>query len=311
MIGRFLRTRLLEVIPVLIGITLVAFILIHLVPGDPARILLGQRATPAAVASLNAEYGLDKSLPAQYWEFVSGAVSFSFGDSFQYRQSVGSVVGPRILPSLFLIVYSLVVALLIAVPLAFISARRRDGWPDHLVRLFTTTTFAMPSFWLGLLLSLIFAVRLGLLPTSGYGDTALEHLKSLTLPAITVALWITAPLLRSLRSGLIDNLDAEYTEATRARGLSEPRVMFKHVLRNSVLSTLTLMSLLVGTLLSGTVIVENVFSIPGLGSLLVGAVNARDFPVVQALTLLFGFTVVFVSLGTDLLYAAIDPRVRL
>ncbi len=309
--SRFLRTRLLEVIPVLIGITFVAFAIIHLVPGDPAKILLGTRATPAAVADLHAQFGLDKSLPAQYWDFVKGAATFSFGDSFQFRQSVSDVIGPRILPSLFLIAYALVVALLIAVPLAIVSARRRDRWADHVVRLFTTTAFAMPSFWLGLLLALIFALRLRLLPTSGYGDTPLEHFKSLTLPAITVALWISAPLLRSLRTSLIDNLDAEYTEATRARGLSELRVLMKHVLRNSAISTVTLLSLMVGVLLSGTVVIENVFSIPGLGSLLVGSVTARDFPVVQALTLLFGFTVVFVSLATDFVYAAIDPRVRL
>jgi peptide/nickel transport system permease protein len=309
--SQFLRRRLLEVIPVLIGITLVAFAVIHLVPGDPVRILLGPRATPGAVAALSSQLGLDKSLPSQYWDFVSGAVTLSFGESFRFRQPVSEVIGPRILPSLYLIVYSLVVALLIAVPLAIASARRRDGWPDQLVRLFTTTTFAMPSFWLGLLLVLIVGVNLGWLPTSGYGDTAFEHFKSLTLPAITVALWIAAPLLRSLRTSLIDNLDAEYTEATRARGLSERRVLLKHVMRNSVISTVTLLSLLVGVLLSGTVVVENVFSIPGLGSLLVGSVTARDYTVVQALTLLFGFTVVFVSLATDLLYAAIDPRVRL
>jgi peptide/nickel transport system permease protein len=307
----FVGKRLLEVIPVLIGITLAAFAVIHLVPGDPARILLGPRATPAAIASLNEQLGLDQSLPAQYWDFVSGAATFSFGQSFQSHQPVADVVGPRILPSLFLIVYALVVALLIAGPLAIVSARRRDGWPDQLVRLFTTTTFAMPSFWLGLLLVLVFGLQLGWLPTSGYGDTALEHFKSLTLPAITVGLWITAPLLRSLRSSLIDNLDAEYTEAARARGLSERRVLLKHVMRNSVISTVTLMSLMVGALLSGTVVVEQVFSIPGLGSLLVSSVTARDFPVVQTLTLLFGFTVVIVSLLTDMVYALIDPRVRL
>ena len=309
--SRFLRNRLLEVIPVLIGITLVAFALIHLVPGDPARILLGTRATPTAVAGLHEQLGLDRSLPAQYWDFVSGAATFSFGQSYQFRQPVADIVGPRVWPSLLLIAYSLVVALLVAVPLAILSARRRDRWPDHLVRLFTTTTFAMPSFWLGLLLTLIVGVKLGWLPTSGYGDTTLDHFKSLTLPAITVGLSAVAPLLRALRTSLIDNLDADYTEATRARGLSERRVLLKHVLRNSVVSTVTLISLSIAALLSGTVVVENVFSIPGLGSLLVTSVTARDFPIVQTLTLLFGFTAVFVSLATDLLYALIDPRVRL
>jgi peptide/nickel transport system permease protein len=309
--GRFVRKRLLEVIPVLFGITLVSFAVIQLVPGDPARILLGPRASQSAVESLRDQFGLNESLPAQYWHFISGAVTFSFGESFQFRQAVADVIGPRILPSLFLIAYSLVVALLIAVPLAIASARWRDGWPDHAVRLFTTTTFAMPSFWLGLLLILVFAVNLGWLPPSGYGNTALEHFEGLTLPAITVGLGFAAPLLRSLRTSLIDNLDAEYTVAVRARGLSEYRVLLKHTLRNSLISTVTLASLLVGVLLSGAVVVENVFSIPGLGSLLVSSVTARDFPVVQALTLIFGLAVVLVSLVTDILYAAIDPRVRL
>jgi peptide/nickel transport system permease protein len=307
----FLRKRLLEVIPVLIGITLVAFAIMHLVPGDPVRILLGPRATPAAIAELHAQLGLDKPLTEQYWEFVKGASTLSFGESIQFRQPVGDIVGPRILPSAFLIGYALVVALIVAVPLAIMSARWRDGWQDHVVRLLTTAGFAMPSFWLGLVLTLIVSLELGWLPTSGYGDTAFEHLKSLTLPAVTVGLWLAAPLLRSLRTNIIDNLDAEYTEATRARGLSERRVLLKHVMRNSVISTVTLLSLSVGVLLSGTLVVENVFSIPGLGSLLVTSVTARDFPVVQALTLLFGVTVVFVSLLTDMVYAAIDPRVRL
>jgi peptide/nickel transport system permease protein len=307
----FLRKRLLEVIPVVIGITLVAFAIMHLVPGDPVRILLGPRATPAAIAELHAQLGLDKPLPEQYWDFLRGAFTLSFGESIQFRQPVGDIVGPRILPSAFLIGYALIVALIVAVPLAITSARRRDGWQDHVVRLFTTAGFAMPSFWLGLVLALIVSLQLGWLPTSGYGDTAFEHFKSLTLPAVTVGLWLAAPLLRSLRTNIIDNLDAEYTEATRARGLSERRVLLKHVMRNSVISTVTLLSLSVGVLLSGTLVVENVFSIPGLGSLLVTSVTARDFPVVQALTLLFGLTVVLVSLLTDVVYAAIDPRVRL
>jgi peptide/nickel transport system permease protein len=309
--GQFIGKRLLEVIPVLIGITLVAFSIIHLVPGDPAAVLLGPRATPHAVAVLHERFGLDRSLVEQYWQFVTDAVGFSFGESIQFQQSVSSVIGPRILPSAFLILYALVIAIAIALPLALLSARMRDRWPDHAVRLLTTMTFAMPSFWLGLLLAMIVGVRLHWLPVAGYGTTAFEHFKGLTLPAITLGLYLTAPYLRSLRTNVIDNLEAEYTEATRARGLSEARVLLKHVLRNSVISTVTLLSVSVGVLLSQSVVVENVFSIPGLGSLLVSAVSARDFPVVQALTLLFGLAVVMVSLFTDLLYAWIDPRVRL
>jgi peptide/nickel transport system permease protein len=307
----FLRKRLLEVVPVLIGITFVSFAILHLVPGDPVRLQLGTRATDQAVASLRTELGLDRSMLVQYWDFLKGAATFSFGDSIQTRQSVGDIVGPRILPSVLLISYALAVGLVLAVPLATLSALRRDRWQDHLVRLFTTSAFAMPSFWLGLLLTLVIGVKLGWLPTSGYGQTALEHVKGLTLPAITVGLFLAGPLLRSLRTTLIDNLGAEYTEAARARGLSAPRVILKHVMRNSLMSTVTLLSLFVGLLLSATVVIENVFSIPGLGSLLVSSVSSRDYPVVQALTLLFGVTTVVVSLVTDIAYAAIDPRVKL
>jgi peptide/nickel transport system permease protein len=309
--SQFLGKRIVEVIPVLIGITFAAFALLHLVPGDPALIQLGPLATEKALAALRSELGLDESLLSQYWNFLSGSATFSFGESFSFRQPVSEVVGPRILPSLFLISYSILVALLIAVPLAVISAVREDRWADHLIRLVTTTTFAMPSFWLGLVLILVVAVKLGLLPTSGYGNSAIEHFRGLTLPAVTVGLFLAAPLLRSLRTNLIDNLDAEYAEAARARGLSPRRVLLKHVMRNSVISTVTLLSLFIGVLLSATVVVENVFSIPGLGSLLITSVNARDYPVVQTLTLLFGFTTVLVSLITDVIYAAIDPRVRL
>jgi peptide/nickel transport system permease protein len=169
----------------------------------------------------------------------------------------------------------------------------------------------MPSFWLGLVLSLVFGLKLGWLPTSGYGDDAASHFRSLTLPALTVGLYLSPVLMRILRSSLIDTLGDEFVEAGRARGLSETRVFANHVLRNSLTSTITVLGLFTGVLLSGTVVVENVFAIPGIGSLLVTSVSQRDFPVIQALTFIFGFTVVLVSLFTDLLYGAIDPRVRL
>lgn len=307
----FMARRVLEAIPVLIGITILAFAVLQLVPGDPARLQLGPQASSEAVASLRTGLGLDRSLPAQYVDFLKETVTFSFGESYRFRQPVSEIIGPRILPSVFLICYSLLVAVLLAVPLALVSALRRDKWIDHAIRIFTTTAFAMPMFWLGLLLTLLFAVELGWLPTSGYGDTFVEHIRSLTIPAITVGLYLGAPLLRSLRTNLIDNLDAEYTEAARARGLSSRRVVLRHVMRNSLMSTITLLSFFVSVLLSSTVIVESVFSIPGLGSLLVESVTARDFPVVQTLAVMFGFATVVVSIVTDIIYATADPRVRL
>jgi peptide/nickel transport system permease protein len=308
--GLLLR-RALDAIPVLIGVTLFSFALIHLVPGDPALILLQGHATPANVAALRHQLGLDRSLPQQYWQFLRGAVTFSFGQSFEYRTSVAAIVEPRILVSAMLIVYSLLLAILAAVPLAFMAALRRDRARDHVIRIGTTVTFAMPSFWVGLILALLVSLKLGWLPPSGYGTTFVQHVRGLTLPAITVALYLSPLLIRVLRSSLIDTLSSEYVQATRARGLSESRVLGKHVLRNSLTSTVTLLSLFFAVLLSGTVVVENVFAIPGLGSLLVSSVSARDFPIIQALTLIFGVAVVLVGLVADLIYAAIDPRVRL
>lgn len=307
----FLAKRLLDVIPVVIGITLVAFALIHLVPGDPARSLLGPTASPGAVTALRDQLGLDRSLPAEYWDFLRGAATLDFGTSVVFHRPVATVIADRTPASVLLILYSLLVALLIAVPLATIAAVWRGTWFDHAIRVLTTVTFVMPSFWLGLLLVLILSINLGLLPTSGYGDTFPQHIESLTLPAITVGLALSPLLLRQLRSSLIEALGSEYVEAARVRGLSRSRVILKHAMRNSLTSTVTLLGIAAGVLLSQTVIIENVFGIPGLGSLLVNSVTARDYPMIQALTLLFGLAVVLTSILTDVMYAMLDPRVRL
>jgi peptide/nickel transport system permease protein len=310
-VGALLLRRTVDTVPVLIGVTLVSFALVHLVPGDPVRILLGAHATPANVAALRHTLGLDRPLPAQYWRFVSGAFTGSFGQSIEYRTSVSSIVAPRVGASALLIAYSLLVAIAIAVPLAFLAALRRDRFSDHAIRLGMTVTFAMPSFWIGLILALIVSLELGWLPPSGYGTTFVGHVEGLTLPAVTIGLSLSPLLIRVLRSSVIDTLDCEYVQALRARGLSEPRVLAKHVLRNSLTATVTLLSLFFAVLLSGAVVVENVFAIPGLGSLLVSSVSARDFPIIQALTFIFGVTVILASLAADIVHAAIDPRVRL
>ena len=310
MSGYVLR-RLLQAIPVLIGITLAAFLLIHLVPGDPAKIVLGAQATPEAVATLNAQLGLDQPLLSQYVDFVSGAFTLDFGESITQQTGIGPLLSERIPVTAFLLLYSVVIAIVVAVPLAVVSALRRNRAADHGIRLFSMVTFAMPSFLLGLLLILIFSLNLGWLPTSGYGEGFVGHLRSLTLPALTVGLYLAPILLRTLRVGIIETLSAEYIEAARARGLSERRIILKHVLRNSLVSTVTILGLNIGFLLSGLVIIENVFALPGLGSLLVSSIVNRDYPTVQALALVFGVAVVAINLLTDLAYASLDPRVRL
>jgi len=298
-------------IPVALAVSTAAFALIHLVPGDPAQQSLPRQATPKQIQARRHELGLDKPLLQQYWDFVSGAVHGDFGTSIQTDQSVGSVLAQRAVPSLLLIVYSLLIGIALAVPLAIIAALRRETWVDRAIQVVPTFTFVMPAFWLALLLILVFSLELKVFPSSGYGDTFPQHVSDLTLPALTMGLFLFPLLLRLLRSNIIETMKMEYVEAARSRGLSELRVMLKHVLRNSVISTVTLIGLLLAVLLSATVIVEQIFAIPGLGSLLVQSVGSRDYPVVQALTLLFGLAVPVASLITDLVYAALDPRVRL
>lgn len=307
----YILRRILQAIPVLIGITLASFVLIHLVPGDPARIVLGAQANPTAVATLNAQLGLDQPLVTQYADFVTGALTLDFGDSITQRTAIGPLLGEKIPVTAFLLLYSVVIAIVIAVPLALLSALKRNRAADHIIRLFSMVTFAMPSFLLGLLLILFFSLKLGWLPTSGYGDGFVGHLRSLTLPALTVGLYLAPILLRTLRVGIIETLGTEFIEAARARGLSERRILFKHVLRNSMVSTVTILGLNISFLLSGLVIIENVFALPGLGTELVNSILERDYPMIQALTLIFGVAVVTINLVTDLAYAKLDPRVRL
>ena len=307
----YISRRFVQAIPVLIAVTLIAFSLIHLVPGDPARVMLGSRATEESVAILRDQLGLNEPLPIQYIQFLIDATHLEFGNSLFLRAPVGPILADRAVNSLNLLLYSILISLLIAVPLAMVSAVRQNRPTDHLVRLFTTITFAMPAFWTALILVLIFSLRLELFPTSGLGEGFSNLALSLTLPAITIGFYLAPVLLRSLRSSLIETLSAEFIEAARARGLSKRRVLLKHVLRNSLIAMITVLGVNIGFLISGAVVIENVFAIPGLGSLMVTSIVARDYPVIIAVTLVFGVAVVFVNLLVDLSYAMLDPRIRL
>jgi len=309
--GRYLARRAMHAVPVLLGISLIGFLLIRLVPGDPIRVMLGIHATPEAVEALRSRFGLDQPLPIQYLAFVANAVRLDFGDSIALHTTVRSLIFQRIGITFALVAYATTISLALAIPLAVISAARANRLPDHAVRLVTMVTFAMPAFWVGLLLIMVFSLALGLFPTSGLGEGILPFLWSLTLPAVTIGLYLSPVLIRTLRASMIESLSAEFVEAARARGLSERRVLLRHVLRTSLVTTVAIVGVNVGFLLSGAVVVETVFAIPGLGSLLVGAVAGRDFAVIQGVILVFGLAVIVISLFTDLVNAAIDPRIRL
>lgn len=308
---RYLVSRVAQAIATVVAIAAATFVLIHLVPGDPARTSLGPQASQESVDELRHTLHLDEPVGEQLAGYLGDLARLDFGTSIRFREPVTDLVGPRIGPSLMLIAMSLAIALAVSLPLAVVAARRRNRASDHAIRVFSMVTFAMPSFWLALLLVLVFSLQLGWLPSSGYGSGFAEHLRSLVLPAATVGLFVAPVLLRTMRSSVIETLDEDYVDAARARGLGERRVLARYVVRNSLLSTVTVVGVFVGGLLSTAVVAENVFSIPGLGSLLVDSVSQRDFPTIQGLTVVFGCTVVVINLITDLLYLALDPRVRL
>jgi peptide/nickel transport system permease protein len=307
----FLGKRLLLSIPVLIGVLVVSFLIIRLIPGDPVLLMLGINATPEAVAIVEEDLGLDDPLFEQLVDYIAGAFTLDFGESIVRRAPVSELVGDRIAPSLYLILLSVLVALVLAFPLGILSAVRRNKPADHATRLLSMVVFAMPSFWLGLMLALLFGLKLDWLPVSGYGEGFVGVLRSLALPALTLGLFLAPMLIRTLRASLIEEIGTEYVEAARARGLSPFRVVGKHALRNSLIPLVTVLSINVGFLLSYTVVVENVFQIPGLGSLLVQSVLSRDYPVIQGLVFVFGVMVIVINLLADLTYSLIDPRVRL
>ena len=307
----YLLRRLGLAVIVLFGLLVATFFMIHLVPGDPVRIVLAGRANPATIARIRHELALDQPLWDQFTIYLSHTFQGDFGTSFTLDAPVGEIVSQRVGPSIALIGYGMLLSLLIGVPLAIVAALRPNGWLDNAIRVGTTLTFAMPSFWLGLMLALIFCLELRWFPVSGYSGGIGGILRTLTLPALALGLALAAVVMRTLRSSLLEVLRSEYVEAARSRGLSELRVVGKHALRNSFMNTLTILSVNVGFLIGGTVVLEQVFQIPGMGSLLVEAVEKRDYQLVQALALLAGAAVVLASLAADIVQALLDPRVRL
>ena len=305
----YLARRLVQMLPVLIGITLIAFIFVKLLPGDPLTIMTGGKATAEQVARLEQKLGLDKPLPVQYGLFLVNAVQGDLGNSITKKAPVTKLIGERIPVTLFLILYSAAIGLLITFPLAILSALYADRRIDHIIRIGGMLFFGMPSFWLGLLFILLFGLQLKWFPISGWGEGFSGHLRSLFLPALVTGLALAPMWTQSLRSSMLDILQADYIEVARAKGLSAIRVLLKHVLRNALIPTITVIAVNLGWLMGGEVVLETVFSIPGLGLLLIQSVFTRDYPTIQGLTLWFGIIVMFVNLVADLSYAVIDPRI--
>jgi peptide/nickel transport system permease protein len=303
--------RLLQAVPVALGVTILVFFLIHLVPGDPARTILGNRATAQRVALLRHDWGLDRPLPVQYEKFMGRLAHGDLGSSLFYGVGAGRLVLDRLPVTLWLICFGAILSVAIAVPLALVAATRRDRISDHLIRGVPLVGLGFPPFWIGIVLLLVFSLHLGrLFPVGGYGSGFLGHLHSMFLPALTVALAICPILIRSLRAALLEVLESDYITTARSKGLSERRVLMHHALRNAAISTVSVLGVNIGFLVGGTLVIEQVFAVPGVGQLMINSIFQRDFPVVQAVTLVFSLLVVLVYLLTDVAHALLDPRVR-
>jgi ABC-type dipeptide/oligopeptide/nickel transport system permease component len=301
--------RILHLVIVVFGITLVTFFLLHLIPGNPALAILGNSYTPARAAAIDSFLDLNRPIWTQYGQYMEHLLHGNLGFSFFYNEPASTVIAQHVGPTLFLVLYSAVLAAVITLPIGFISGLRSGGVIDQTGRVFFTLSFAMPGFWMGIIFLLIFSVHLHVFPLSGFGSGLAGHLYYLFLPALTIALGFSAVLVRSLRAATISAVQAEFIDTARMKGISRSRVLWRHVFRNAVPAVVAVYGVNLAYLISGTVLIENVFSLPGLGSLLVSSVSDRDYPVVQGVTLLFAVLIVLINLLTDVVQAALDPRI--
>ena len=307
--GRYLARRLLLLVPVAFGITVVTFFLLRLIPGDPAVIMLDNRATADNVARLRHQLGLNRPLVVQYLFFLRNIAVGRLGESLIYRTQVLPIILGHLPVTLFLAVYSTVLAAAVAVPLGTWVALRRGTSPDQVIRLGVLFSLATPNYWAAIVLLLVFSIELRWFPVGGYGATFGDHLRHLLLPALTLALSLTPILVRTLRHNVLEVLRTEYIRTARAKGLRAATVLTRHVLRNSLISTVSILGVNLGFLVGGAVVTETVYAIPGTGFLLIRSTFARDYPMVQGLTLMFAGLVILVNLLTDVTYAVLDPRV--
>jgi peptide/nickel transport system permease protein len=306
--------RLLQAVPVVFLASVAVFLLIHLIPGDPAEVVAGMSASPQVLSAIRQDMGLDQPLPVQYVKWVSRVARGDLGTSYSNRLPVSQLVGQRIPATLVLTLAAFLLTLVIAIPTGILAAVYQRGPADWLISSFNGLALAVPNFWFGILAIMLFALVLGWLPPGGLPDFTRDPgqgLKYLILPALTLALQSAAGVSRQIKASMLDVLYDDYVRTARAKGLSRGAVLMGHALRNALVPVITLLGLQVGRLLGGAVIVESVFAWPGLGSLTLDALGNRDYTVVQAALLLLIMSFIVVNLITDLLYGVLDPRIRL
>jgi ABC-type dipeptide/oligopeptide/nickel transport system permease component len=296
-------------LPVLIGISVVAFLLAQAIPGDPVRLIVGPRAPTSVIESVRERYGLDRPVLAQYFVYLGNVLQGDWGTSIAFRTPVLGLILSRFPPTLYLVGGGLLLSAAVALLLAIGAALRQDRWVDQAVRLFSIVGLGLPAFWLGLVLSLVFAVRLGWFPASGFGEGFVDHVRHLVLPWVTIAVVMAPILVRNLRATLIEKLQADFVVSERSKGLPERSIFLRHVLPNSLLTNLHLLGVVAVYILGIAIIIEPVFAVPGLGQLFIGSIVSRDYFVIQGLTTLFAILTIGATLAVDLLSLVVDPRV--
>ena len=298
--------RIGQMIPLALLVATAVFSLIHMIPGDPVAMMLGEGARPADVEAMRSELGLDDPLPVQYLGFLKGLATGDLGQSFHYQRPVTALLWDHYPATLELAAGSMLVALLVAIPLGILAAVYRDRWVDHAARFVSLLGVSMPNFWLGPILILVFSIHMGWFPVSGRGG--LSHL---VLPAVTLGTAMAGLLARMVRAAVADELPKPYMVTAQAKGVTRQVAVWRHAFTNALIPVVTVVGLQTGVLLTGAIITEMIFSWPGLGRLLIQAIRLRDYPVVQGGVLLMALTYLVVNLITDLLYAVLDPRIRL
>jgi peptide/nickel transport system permease protein len=297
----------------LLFVSVLVFLVVRVLPGDPALVMLGFEASPDTVARLRASMGLDRPLPVQYIEWMGDALRGNLGRSLQYDVPVAGLILSRLSVTVPLTLMAAALMTLAGVPLGVYAAIRHRGWGDYLTMILSQLGIAVPAFWAGLLLVLLFSVRLGWFASGGFdgwGQGVGRAVKSLLLPAVALGLFQFAVLARTTRSAVLEVLREEYVKTARAKGVSELAVFFRHALRNAMIPILTVAGVQLGQLMAGSIILESVFYLPGLGRLALGAITARDLPVVQGVVLFVASVIVVINAGVDMLYGLLDPRIR-
>lgn len=309
--GRYIIRRLVQMIPVIFGITLIIFLMLRAIPGDPAAVLAGEKARDEHVQALREKMGLNEPIYVQYVYYLRDLVTLDLGSSTKYRVPVNSLLWGRLKVSLSVVAMTMVLTALISLPLGIYAALRKDSLIDNIVRSVLIVPLVMPTFYTGILLIILLSVKIDIFPVSGYGNGPFGHVKHLFLPGLTLALAISPILIRTLRTSILEAMASDYVKTARAKGLHERIVVTRHVLRNALIPTVTLFGISIGGIMGGTVVTEKVFALPGAGALLVDSVAARDYATVQAAVLIVAVMVVLVNLITDIVYSFIDPRVQL